>query len=97
MMNPTSKNTGIATKNPVIIRADVVLFSPNLFSKYLANASAPPECSKIAPNIAPKPTTTATKPNVLPIPSLMVLTISKGCIPAKIPTKILAIRRAINA
>ncbi len=97
MINATSKKTGIATKKPVSINAHEAFFSPNLCNRYFAKASAPPECSKIAPNIAPKPTTTATKPSVFPIPSCMVLITNEGSMPALIPTAILAMSKAIKA
>ena len=97
MMKATSKKTGIAIIKPVIIKAQEAPFSPVCFSKKEAIASAPPECSKIAPNMAPRPTTTATKPSVFPIPVCMVLTMLRGSIPAMIPTMILAMSRAIKA
>ena len=96
MMKATSKKTGIATKNPAIINAQEAFFSPNLFNSDLAKASAPPECSRIAPNIAPSPTTTATKPKVDPIPFFTVSIISRGGTPANMPTKILEISKAIK-
>ena len=96
MIKATSKKTGIAIKNPVTISAHDAFFSPKTLSIYCANASAPPECSKIAPNIAPNPTTTATNPKVDPIPFLTVTMISWGGTPARTPTMILEIKSEIK-
>ncbi len=97
MIKPTSKNTGIATKKPVIISAHEAFSLPNLLSKVCARASAPPECSRICPNIAPSPTTVATKPSVPPIPFWMLSITPVAGIPEPSPTKMLDISRAMNA
>ncbi len=97
MMKATSKNTGMATKNPVAISAQEAPLSLAFFNRNPATDSAPPECSRMAPNIAPNPTTTATNPKVLPIPVCMVSTMAIGSMPARIPTKMLTMSKAINA
>ncbi len=59
MIKATSKNTGIAMINPVILSAIGDFSTPNIRNKVEDNFSVAPLSRKISPKIAPKPMTIA--------------------------------------
>ena len=97
MTNATSKNTGIATMNPVSAIANGDLLMPKLRNIELARTSDPPECSMMAPKRAPRPTMVATKPSVSPIPVRTLSSTSAPSMPAISPTARALINSARNA
>ncbi len=88
MINPASKNTGMAMTRPVMPSAQAAFLSPNHRTILTASVCAPPEASRIAPNMDPSPTSSAIPFNVFPIPSFTAVTIFSKGIPAPSPIKI---------
>lgn len=97
MISPTSKNTGIATMNPVRPSASGARSSPNFSISVNATRCAPPDTWMIWPIITPRPTTIATNPSVSPMPAVIVGTMSASGMPAINATTKLVNSNATNA
>jgi hypothetical protein len=78
MINPESQNMGNPVINPVIPKADALLFIPVFERIYLAILSVPPVLSSVVPIIAPRMIRNPIEAMVLPKPSFIVLTIVSG-------------------
>ena len=96
-MKPTSKKTGMASRNAAVVSAAMTRRGPKSAVKRVESTCAPPEISMTLPSMAPRPTSTATLPSVPPMPAVTRPATSWMGMPAARATRTLTSSRVMKA